>query len=386
MSRPNDRIGELIDKFQSGTASSQELAELDHWYESFNGRSTELQHLTAQDQSELRQTLFAGIKVKIASHRLKETKAPKTFPIWGKIAVAAAIATVIFRAGLFIYTKYEKAGTSQTVTYGKDIAPGRQGATLTLSSGKKIRIAQASQGELASEAGVSISKTGSGELQYEIKADSDQGANNRFETAKGETFKVKLPDGSQVWLNSASSLSYDVKLLKNGVRKVIMTGEAYFEVARDQQHPFIVETADQQVQVLGTHFNINNYPDEQGTATSLLEGSVKVTANHQEQILKPGYQTLNTGDALTTRKVNTDNITDWKDGEFNLDGLDLKTAMRKIARWYDIQVIYDPSVPDNLRPGGWISRDTKLSAVLELIQSSGQVRFRIEGRRLYVSR
>lgn len=315
----------------------------------------------------------------------KGTKVPVLAKIWPRIAIAATIAVMVFGAGLFYYNINKNKQTDQ-ITYKNDVVPGRNGATLTLASGKKIRLADAVNGKLAEEAGVRITKSENGQLIYEIKG-SDSGPNqiNTLSTAKGETYKVLLPDGSLIYLNAASSLTYAASLIEHGKRVVRLRGEGYFEISKDTAHPFVVETDKQQVEVLGTHFNINAYEDEPAISTTLLEGSVNVSANNRSQVLKPGEQSLNMNNRIRVRSVNAESFIDWKNGDFYLNNLDFRTAMRKIARWYDLEVIYDDSVQEDIQSTGYISRSSKLSSILRLIEKSGQVHFKIEGKKLYVS-
>lgn len=302
--------------------------------------------------------------------------------LWPRIAVAASIALTIGVGSLLYFNNQNKQQVQQVAQ--NDVNPGKQGATLTLANGTKIRLSDAVNGELANEAGVIISKTADGELIYEIKGNAGENKMNTIATSYGETYRVKLPDGSAVWLNSGSSLTYAANLIQNGKRTVELEGEGYFEIAKDKSHPFIVQTAGQQVEVLGTHFNINSYTDETVTATTLLEGSVKVITRKSTRTITPGEQLTNNDGQISIAKVNTDNITDWKNGDFNLENIDFRVAMRKIARWYDMEVIYDSSTPQHIESWGLISRDKKLSVVLKSIENSGQVKFRIEGKKLYV--
>jgi len=306
--------------------------------------------------------------------------------LWPRIAVAAAVATLVFGAGLFYYTN-QNLKSDPAAAVVQDVAPGKVGATLTLASGKKIVLSEAVDGELAKEAGVVISKSADGKLVYEIKGDEgDENKINVLSTSRGETYELRLPDGSLVALNATSSLEYPANFNRKKERKVKLTGEGYFEVAKDKAHPFIVETDKQQVEVLGTHFNINSYDDEPATATTLLEGSVKVSSGSRVQMLKPGEQAVYDGKVIKVQQADTESITDWKDGDFYLNHVDFKTAMRKIGRWYDVEIIYDASVPDDIVAGGWISRENKLSAVLRLIEKSRLVKFKVEGKKVYVSR
>jgi transmembrane sensor len=319
------------------------------------------------------------------------TETSKVFRLWPRIAVAAAVAVVLFGAGLFYYNFNTNQRSSNPLVYKNDVAPGTFGATLTLSNGKKIRLSDAENGEVAKETGVMITKSADGQLVYTVgSANSSDpsavGMTNTLSTANGETYKLRLPDGSYVWLNSASSLTYSSKLLENGKRTVKLRGEGYFEIAKDKLHPFVVSTDNQNVEVLGTHFNINSYPDEAVVSTTLIKGSVSVNSGTLKKVIKPGQQAVNYGNAIKINEVSAENVIDWKKGDFNLDELDFRVAMRKIARWYDVEVIYESSVPDNIKSGGWISRNRSLSAVLRHIESSGQVRFKIEGRKVYIAK
>jgi len=317
----------------------------------------------------------------------QKNKIAKVLPLWTRIAVAVALTAVIFGAGLFYMRNAPQQERSNRITYKNDVLPGTSGATLTLSNGKKIRLSDTQNGELAKEAGVIITKAKNGEVIYQVKGDPAALSKlNTLSTTKGETYKIRLPDGSYVWLNSASSLTYSTKLIEKGKRMVKLQGEGYFEIAKDRSHPFVVTTDKQTVEVLGTHFNINSYPDESVVATTLIEGSVSVNSGKFKQVIKPGEQSINNGSDIKVNAVSTENVVDWKNGDFNLDELDFRVAMRKIARWYNIEVIYDASVPQHMKSGGWISRNRSLSAILRHIESSGQVHFEIEGRKVYVAK
>lgn len=303
------------------------------------------------------------------------------------LTVAAAVATVVFGAGLFYYAQESKLNAVPTVAVTKDIPAGKVGATLTLASGKKIRLSDAVNGKLAEEAGVVVTKSANGQLEYKINgSDTDPNKINTLSTAKGETYQVRLPDGSLVYLNAASSLTYAASLRERGRRVVRLIGEGYFEISKDKAHPFVVQTGNQEVEVLGTHFNVNAYADERVVATTLLEGSVKISSGKKQQVIKPGEQARNDGGNIQVAEVNVENIVDWKDGDFFLNRVNFKIAMRKIARWYDVEFVYDASVPDELESGGWISRKNNLSAVLKSIESSGQVHFEVKGNKVYVSK
>jgi len=311
----------------------------------------------------------------------------KKIKLWPRIGIAAAVAAIIVSVGIWSYKRNYNGNAIDQIAHMNDIVPGKRGATLTLANGKKISLIEAANGELAKEAGVIITKTASGQLIYEIKnKDTVSNKINVLTTDNGETYQVRLPDGSSVWLNAASTLKYPASFAAFKDRRVELSGEGYFEVAKDKAHPFIVKTLNQEVRVLGTHFNINAYADEPATATTLLEGSVKLTAGNNDSLLKPGEQAINDHGTIKVGKANMEAIVDWKNEEFFLDKMDFRAAMRKISRWYNIEVIYSGSVPANLEAGGWIPRNSKLSDVLKSIESTGQVNFKIEGRKLYVSK
>ena len=310
----------------------------------------------------------------------------RSVSLWARFGIAAAVSAMVISAGIWFYQSAQKERVTDQVLYANDVAPGKSGATLTLADGKKIRLTEVANGKLVQEAGVTITKTADGQLIYQVKGNSAENDKiNTLTTVNGETYQVRLPDGSSVWLNAASSLSYPLSFASQKERRVALRGEGYFEIAKDSKHPFIVKTDKQEVEVLGTHFNINAYPDEAVVATTLLEGAVRLTTGTNSQMLRPGEQAINDKGAIRIRKADLNAITDWKNDEFFLDKMDFRTAMRKIARWYDIEVIYNGAVPDNLEAGGWIPRNSKLSDVLKSIESTGQVHFRIDGRKLYVS-
>ncbi|WP_256003512.1 FecR family protein [Pedobacter deserti] len=304
--------------------------------------------------------------------------------LWPRIAVAAA-AVAIITLGISLFKTRPFVKTDYDLENQVHVGPGKNSATLTLANGKTIRLSDAANGELAREAGVLISKSPSGQLIYEIKDNAGQGGINKLSTARGETYQVRLPDGSDVWLNSASSLSYAADLISQGKRMVRLEGEAYFSVSKDREHPFIVECRGQQIQVLGTQFNVNAYTDEPVLATTLLEGSVNITAGSGKVKIVPGEQAALSAGKLSVRRVEVENVVDWKNGDFALNHIAFKTAMRKIARWYDMEIVYDEAVPDNLESGGWISRKKPLSAVLKSIESSGLVKFKVSGRTIFVT-
>lgn len=310
----------------------------------------------------------------------------KTMRIWPRV-VAAVVAIVILGAGLFYYHTKTSAENQQLVAASSgDIAPGKTGATLTLANGKKISLTEAQNGELAKEAGVVITKSAGGQLIYEIKDSSgDFNKYNTLTTAKGETYNVRLPDGSLVWMNAASSLTYSASLLESGTRKIKLDGEAYFQVVKDKLHPFIVESKGQRIEVLGTHFNVNAYGDEPVMKTTLLEGSVKVSDKHIEKILLPGFEAVNNGNDIKVDKADTELAIAWKNNNFVFANERIETVMKMVERWYDVKIVYEGPMPED-RFRGAVSRFDNISKVLNILESTGLVHFKIKNRSVYVSR
>lgn len=310
---------------------------------------------------------------------------PLTQKLWIKVIIAAAIATMIASAGIWFFNTGGPEVNPGARVAVNDVAPGKQGATLTLANGQKIHLTDAANGELAKQSGVVVSKSADGQLVYEIQQ-RDKGNTNQINTlttAKGETYRLRLPDGSLVWLNAASSLTYSATLKERGVRRVRLEGEGYFEIAKDKAHPFIVSTSKQDVEVLGTHFNVYSYADEPISKTTLLEGSVKVNSS---TIIKPGEQASNsTTGKIEVSEVDVDKVVAWKNGRFVFDNENIESIMRKLARWYNVEVIYQDDVRD-IPFTAFISKYDNISKILDKITYTQNIHFKIEGRRVTVMR
>ncbi|SMD01250.1 FecR family protein [Pedobacter nyackensis] len=303
---------------------------------------------------------------------------------WASIAIAAAVVVAVFGVGLFYYDLNLKPQPTEHLANKNEITPGIQAATLTLANGKKIRLDDTANGLLAKEAGVMITKSANGQLIYEIKdADGDTSKINTLSTAKGETYQLRLPDGSLVWLNAASSLTYPVNLNERGKRSVKLDGEGYFEITKDKAHPFVVESKRQQIEVLGTHFNVSSYSDEPVVRTSLLEGSIQING---KTVLKPGEQSsVDPTGNIAVKEVNVNKSVAWKNGKFAFEDENIEGVMRKLARWYNVEIIYQGDFYQRTFTGT-ISRHDDISRILDKIAYTQAVRFKIDGRRIYVSR
>lgn len=334
--------------------------------------------------------------------------------------MAAAAALVLLLAGSVIFWRLNRPvitdNTHKSLAHSnppatKDIAPGHNGAILTLANGTQIVLDSAHNGAISSQGTIKIMKQG-GQVAYTGQEPGDnspsasanaQGgaAMNVMTTPRGRQYQLVLADGSKVWLNSASSIRFPTAF--TGSRRTVeITGEVYFEIARDEQRPFNVIAKDMDIQVLGTHFNVNSYGDEYVTRTTLLEGSVKITGvgqpgqkagqqdgqtdGHQDKqqvrILQPGQQAIldhASGRTRVVSHVNMEDVMAWKNGWFSFDNADLTTVMRQLARWYDVDIVYGNNVPEE-HFSGEIDCSLSLSQVLKILEKT-HVHFRIEENR-----
>ncbi|MBO9202991.1 MULTISPECIES: FecR family protein [Niastella] len=304
-----------------------------------------------------------------------------------------AAASIILALSLGVYlltTKTTKTLPPSNVVQAADIAPGKNGAVLILADGSRVVLDSLGNGVVATQNGAQVVLKG-GALAYKASdASTGEVAYNTMSTPKGRQFQVTLPDGTKVWLNAASSLRYPT-VFTGTERKVTVTGEAYFEVAHHARLPFVVNVNDnEEVTVLGTHFNINAYENEKAIHTTLLEGSVKVRSAYAKAsadkpvVLKPGEQAIGAVNSPFTidHSPDLDKVMSWKNGQFNFEGASLGEIMRQLERWYDIEVIYEKGIP-GVEFEGKMTRDVPLGDLLAMLERS-DIHFRVEGRKLIV--
>jgi transmembrane sensor len=329
------------------------------------------------------QKLGTVISEDISLLRLKSARIRKMR--W-RAAAAASIVLIASLCGyLFLGPPLDRFTQNRGIE--NDIAPGINGAILTLDDGHKINLTGHLAGELAEQSGISITKKSSGLIVYERKETPVTSTGyNTLQTGNGQQAQVLLPDGTKVYLNSASSIRYPASFGALKERKVILQGEAYFEVYKDRSRPFIVKTAGQQVEVLGTHFNINSYPDEPFTKTFLQEGSVKIslTGSSGFAVLRPGELAIQASGGVKVLQANAELELAWKLGFFSFNKTPLETVMRQISRWYDVEVVYDRPELKSRLIGGTVSRYDKVSGLLEAIEKTRAVKFSLEGKKITV--
>lgn len=295
-----------------------------------------------------------------------------------------------------IITLYSALNKNLPESLASDVNPGTHKAILTLASGKQINLAEAKSGSLLKLDGIEITKTEDETLVYkETDSKSNASASHTITTPRGGQYKIILSDGTKIWLNAASSLSYAVSLDEGGeTRNVKMSGEAYFEVKEDKTRPFVVLADRQKLEVFGTHFNISAYPDERSIKTTLFEGSVRISAflpinncralQKKQVFLKPNQQSTLTKNSLQIADVDIEEAVAWKNGFFSAGEEPLESVMLQISRWYDVDVVYEDKQIAQQVHGGVMFRSEKLLNVLNALKISGNVNFKVEGRKVTV--
>lgn len=307
---------------------------------------------------------------------------------WAKF-IAAALVVGLFAAGVIWYFQLIETTIEEThliSRYGDDVLPGRDRATITLADGRVIDLDSAAIGLLAQEQGAAINLDENGIITYESHdkgLDVETSAFNTLTTPRGGQYRIVLADGTKVWLNAGSSLIYPATFTGKQ-RTVKLEGEAYFEVARNDLQPFVVESGDQGIQVLGTQFNVNAYADQQAKVTTLVEGGIVVYNESSDTAIKiePNQQATNDGNKFTVLPVDVEDYIAWKDNYFQFSGTELPDAIKQLERWYDLDVDYS-TIPE-WKIFARISRDKKLSEILYMIEETSGNKFKIEGRRLTI--
>jgi hypothetical protein len=394
-------IEELITRYLHKELTAEEQRALDEWLSvdknkkffdeltNENNLTTELKEYNyfqarkTEGRKKLHQLLLAG------------TPFVPVKKLWVKYVAAASVLTVVATGGIYLMTRQNKKQATVQTTPAKtvvhDIPPGGDKALLTLADGSTVVLEDAQNGVIGKEGNASIVKK-DGEVQYEVKGQESAVTYNKLTTSRGGQYRITLPDGSKAWLNAASSIRYPVAFAGNQ-RKVEISGEVYFEVEKNPRKPFkvsIVQAAvsghKAEVEVIGTHFNINAYKDEPVVKTTLLEGKVKVSSadNHESAVLAPGQQGQmnNTGSIAVKKDIDVDQVMAWKNGQFRFRNVDLKTIMRQVSRWYDVDVIFEANV--NPSYNFVLTRNLPVSRIIATLEESGGAHFRIEGNTIKV--
>lgn len=374
-----NRLQKLARKYLKGNLTASEQQEFDEWFLSDDTNETILE--TDLTPLEHKQLMLARIHSQ-AGIIQKEAKRRR---LWPSMAAAASI-ILILSSGAFLLFR-DKPATKQTVQMVHDVAPGGNKAILTLANGEKVQLNGTQNGFVANQGGVTIAKQADGELSYtgDPAATASVELFNTVQTPRGGKYKLVLADGTIAILDAASSIRYPVAF-KGNERSVQVTGQVYFEVVHDERKPFKVSVKGQVVEDLGTIFNINAYDDEPVIKTTLVEGSIGLRTSSRYVILKPGQQAVNSAGSPVTKVVDVDveEALAWKNDNFLFNNEPLESVMRKISRWYDVDIQYQKGF--NLKESylGSLTRYSNVSQVLKVLEITGEVRFEIAGKTIRV--
>ncbi|WP_433903649.1 FecR family protein [Sphingobacterium puteale] len=383
----NERLQYLLVRVRSSSCSEEEMAELNEWYEQLDDGPEQLKDWIeeAGGKEKLVDQLYANFSKKIAKPRNRSVASIT------RLSVAATIAFLLGAALLYYKFQNESIPDRSGMAQSK-IQSDTNISKLTLADGTKINLDDAAIGELYHKDGLSISKTDSNSLTYRstvaLKPVTDPKMQfNTLDIPRGGQYKISLPDGTKIWMNSASTLRFPVT--SNGRdRLVSLTGEGYFEVAHNKELPFKVITGDQQIKVLGTHFNVKGYPDEKLISTTLLEGSVRVSrySSGESKLMIPGQQAnlFQNSSHIALTKANINQVVAWKNGYFTFDNESIENIMNTISRWYNVDVVY-VGKQSGERFGGSFSRKSDLAEILHNLEELGNLRFRIKEQKVIVS-
>jgi ferric-dicitrate binding protein FerR (iron transport regulator) len=388
----------LLQKFLEGRCNPEESARVRAWMEDPAHAETLRAFLsnTWKDTSEGapldssdRQQIWSNVMEAIGhsdDHSIAPVR-PVRRP-WKRIVAAAAVIGILLSGAFLMRSAFNspppagQAPIAQQVT--TDVpAPDASRAVLELADGSVIYLDEIAAGRIAGDSLLTVTRDESGNLLYDAAAEAMASIHTVRLPRGSKPLRLVLSDGTAVWLNAASSISYPT-VFTGSERSVSMTGEAYFEVAKDALHPFIVEQGDSRIRVLGTHFNINAYGEGEERRVTLLEGSVEVSRGSNTRMLTPGQQAAIGDVRISVNRPDTDAVMAWKNGQFIYDGTDIRTMLREISRYYDVEVSYRDEIP--YRFVARISRDVPVSAFLEKLSLTGLVTFRIEGRNITVSK
>jgi transmembrane sensor len=368
----DQRINKLADKWLKGTITDLELKELEDWFAQDD--SAPLEVPTDADENSLQYRMYS----KIAERgNLQSAKRKNIRRLWPRIAAAASILLVLSASGYFLFHKPQPA----VQLAHNDVAPFTQQAILKTGHGKILVLDSNRKGTLAQYANTQIQQSGKAQIAYTNSDAPEELA--VFDTlqvpAGGQPYHLKLADGSQVIVNVASALRFPENFRKNHNELELINGEALFSIVHDVNRMLIVKAKDQIIKDYGTEFNVNTYTDEPDRRTTLVEGSVKVNS----ALLIPGEQAVMNGNSLTITKANIGQTIAWIKGDFVFNGEHIQQVMRELARWYNIEVKYEGK-PTEVGFYLKIARSKNISEVLNALERTKNVHFKIEGRRVTV--
>jgi len=382
-------IQDLALRYFQGETTLEEETKLHQWYErQIINEETIIIKTDGENIDDVKKRLFSKLQAKITKDKVNREN-----HIWNKkwMYYAASVIFILSFSIAYFYLKHSDSAPHYTQLLKNDVGPGGNNAILELANGSIINLDQAKKGNLVKIDGITVTKLADGKLSFIASDDINAKLNqsNTVRTPKGGQYQIELPDGTNVWLNASSKIKFPSAFASN-LREVELEGEAYFEVAKlpnekNTSVPFIVKNKNQQIEVLGTHFNVNSYVNEETVKTTLLEGSVRIQpiGSIASKFLKPGQESNVYNGKIEIQPADIESVIAWKNGDFIFNNESLQSVMRKIERWYDVEIIYQSGLLD-LKFSGAVSRSRNLSEVLKIMELTGKVEFKIEGRRVIV--
>lgn len=383
-----DRIHQLFNKYKNNACTPDEVQELLAYFKHADAEELLKGHIESAlnqqpaEDDEL-QNDIDEVYNNLQQHIFNK-KAGRNRSRYIKLAAACLIACIAF--GGYLVVRKQRAVRQIALNQKHDLLPGTDKAILTIANGQKIDLSDAGDGKLTTQGSIAVNKTKDGRIVYEHAAKNAGSAQliyNTMTTPRGGQHQLTLSDGTVVWLDAASSITFPV-VFSGNERAVAITGQAYFEVAHNAAKPFKVSANGQTVQVLGTHFNINAYTDEPEMKTTLLEGSIKISKDGNTEMLVPGQQAVIAANKKTiiVKAADTEEAIAWHMGLFKFNNASIQMVMRQLSRWYDVDISYEGNIPDR-RFSGEIYRNVNASKIAEIL-SYKKIHFRIDGRRIIV--
>lgn len=383
------KISDLISSYLKGNLSEADSTELFLWIETDEANSALFQKIINEKELENLHAEFKAFDTEAAlinvKSRLNSAEVHLLKPNRKWLLAAAAAVILCLAIGIPTYLHYAPQQQVTSTKKNPDIVPGGNKAILTLANGKQVILNGAANGSIANQGNIAVKKLADGLVAYNsssrTKTSTLVTTYNTMTTPRGGQYHLILADGTNVWLNAASSIKFPV-LFSGEDRKVEITGEAYFEVAHDKTKPFRVVSNGQTVEVLGTHFNINAYTDENQVKTTLLEGIVKIKVGNKSYLLKPGQQSQLKDGLMNIADGDTEEAVDWKNGVFHFNDASIESVMRQLSRWYNVDVKYDGKIEDR-KFSGEISMNVNASQLLDAL-SFKKIHYTIEGKTITV--
>ena len=385
-----EEIQKLALKYFQGKTSPEEEALLHQWYdEVMEDKEQVVVHTDKEGSNEVMARLLSHLRTEIQTgHRHSR----RTFSTRGWLSYAASFLLLLSIGwGIYYWSTKNNTGEHRTALLQDDIGPGGNSAILELSDGSTINLDETSIGSTVNTGGLIINKLSDGMVSVEIPPQDLNGPveMHTIRTPLGGQYQIKLPDGSDVWLNASSSIRFPTAFSSKS-REVELQGEAYFDVVslkneEKQAIPFLVRNKDQIIEVLGTQFNVNGYSNETFTRTTLVEGSVLVHVKGSKVVeqLHPGQESNIQNGKIQVQNADMESTIAWKNGDFIFNNEPLESIMNKISRWYDVEVVYQHADKDR-KFSGAVSRGKNLSSVLKAMSYTGKIQFKIKGRRVLV--